>query len=573
VSLRTVEAAFGREVELGFSEIVLYSSSSSTSAPRIPSTLNFSIPLTSDTPQSLHTPRSSLSHVLTATLHPSEPGQPTLSKVVLVQPRRFISHTYVPVVHPETQVLQEPTLVELQIPRTTFVSGEIISLYVTIPSPSRELVVQKGLRLRNVRAELLRLIQVQQQVHDSDEHILSSGKNLYDGHPSASDRPSTALIENTSELVSSMSGQKASSLTASYATTIAHSGASCRFHTSKPVRLRFLLHQPVVGSTDSHTDTQSTESNHFQGGPDSILITQSTVLHSVTFQLNVHVSFIDISTSTEHISTISVPVVIVAPPAPLPEVDQDFDCAYQKKHDRPPARTVRYDEESSGPNHEEAGPSYLNFIPPPPFEERDAPPPFSTGINSSARLPTFLESEAEIIVPPIETVTEPVPFSIAGEGTQFGFSASEQFDGHSDDTEPPVPPTVPHLADVDLGVTDFTGPEQTEHAINNLSLILEHDDAVAVATDEHLPPPPPVMDDPSDPPPSIDSDFRSPRSLTQTSSPHGSASPLPSPAAPVGGAPSEGNAPPPYLHNDGTGDEYNVMRPPPYTDFVPAASI
>ena len=52
---------------------------------------------------------------------------------------------------------------------------------------------------------------------------------------------------------------------------------------------------------------------------------------------------------------------MLPPPAPLPEVEQSIDEAYQKKHDRPPARTVREDEHDSAPRYfeGEAGPSAL----------------------------------------------------------------------------------------------------------------------------------------------------------------------------------------------------------------------
>ena len=71
-----------------------------------------------------------------------------------------------------------------------------------------------------------------------------------------------------------------------------------------------------------------------------------------------------------------VPAIIIPPSAPLPEVEEWVDAAYQKKHDQPSARTVR--QEDSAPRYHEgaAGPSVPQGRAPPPFEERDAPPSF-----------------------------------------------------------------------------------------------------------------------------------------------------------------------------------------------------
>jgi hypothetical protein len=74
MSLRTVERAYGREIELGQSRTVIYCRWT-PSDPPLPSSVLFSIPLMPDTLQSrVHTPQSSLDHILTASLESIDRG-------------------------------------------------------------------------------------------------------------------------------------------------------------------------------------------------------------------------------------------------------------------------------------------------------------------------------------------------------------------------------------------------------------------------------------------------------------------------------------------------------------------
>ena len=444
-------------------------------------------------------------------------------------------------------------------------------------------MVRQGLRLRNVRAELVRVIKVKREYSedvetDSDSDIapdescnIQGGSSLGASQqsPGSSKMPLSPLF-----------------LGSSYRAIIARSGASCRFHFSRSIQLRFILHQNSAGSpSDSGTNLSRMDSD-----AESPLITQSTLLHTVTFHIKVHISFVDTSNQTERISTIVVPITIVPPLAPLPQVSQAVDDAYQKKHDRPPAKTTREEEvDPSIPHYSEAGPSMHSSGAPPPFEERDAPPPFFVSAleaSSSSRLPTFQESETEIILPEMNDLMNEIPLScfISGEGTLFGFPYSQQFDGHSEDIQQSSTP--PPTLEMASGGTDFTAlADRPNHvSMEAINLVLEpHDEDPRV---EERPPPPPAMDDPSDPPPSIDSDFRSPVVVGQTS-PSRASPPLhaaayhPSDTAmgaiglhistPVLASEearsSHGHAPPPYLtniHRENESDQ--VIRPPPYVD-------
>ncbi|KAF7310740.1 ARID domain-containing protein [Mycena chlorophos] len=524
VSLRSLETAYEHQIELGFAEVVLYAA---TDESPMPSSFLFAIPLMEDTPQSLRTPHSSITHTLTATLHPFDASLAPVSEMLVVHTRRYTSHLHALDPSPETHTLTEPSRVQVQLPRTTFVAGEIVPLYVTIPPPPRQLVVDEGLRLRNVRIELLRIVQVNRD--ESDDEYLAGPSNgvVASPQPSTSKAPATPISPGSS-----------------YQTVIARSGASCRFHSSRPVKLRFILHQP--SPSESPPDLHATLPSDFalvESDAECASITQLTLLHSVTFRLDIHVSFVDMASHTERVSTISIPVIILAPPAPLPEVAPSMEAAYSKKHDRPPTRTVRYEEtDHSAPRYSfgEAGPSAIPAGAPPPFEERDAPPPFfpsaaEARASTSSELPTFLESENEIIIPSDEGHSHPPATDphVIGEGVEFGFPATEQFDGHSEDMQrSSTPPPTMEMATLDSTLVQ-----------SELGLVLEQHPAVE-GTQGDLPPPPPALDDPSDPPPSIDSEFRSPENG-------------PAPERPPTPPPAVVHAPPPYLI---------PATPPPYVD-------
>uniref|UniRef100_A0A0W0G2S7 Uncharacterized protein n=1 Tax=Moniliophthora roreri TaxID=221103 RepID=A0A0W0G2S7_MONRR len=84
ISLRTVESAHTREIELNVSQIILFSRVPDMPLTALPSSLLFAIPLMQDTPQTIHTPISSLTHTLTATLYPTNPMRIPLSKSLAI---------------------------------------------------------------------------------------------------------------------------------------------------------------------------------------------------------------------------------------------------------------------------------------------------------------------------------------------------------------------------------------------------------------------------------------------------------------------------------------------------------
>jgi len=528
-------------------------------------------------PQCIHTPHSSLAHILTATLHPTTSSRLPVSKTLTVHTKRYTSHTHNIPLSPLVHTLDNPARVEVELPRDTFHVGEPIPVYVTIPSPPRDLVVNAGLRLRNVKTELIRSVKARRGAVDEHEPDSDDEADADEG-PSADQHAqegSSSMVHSAEKLQSPLF------MGASYRTVVSKSGASCRFHSSRAIKLRFVLHQSSPSASPSDHTREFDEYRSMESDTQCVSITQTTLLHTVTFRLFVHVSFVDTTNHTERLFSIAIPLNMIPPPAPLPQVEQSMDAAYQKKHDRPPAMTVRHeDNEASAPHYQEgeAGPSYVNNSAPPPFEDRDQPPPpFSQASPStSSRLPTFLESEVEILVPEDAAdhlAPPPLPQPmIPGEGVLFGFPASQHFDGHAEDTRwPTTPPPSLEMATQDTDVTELADMGQPVRAVEALGLVL---DRVENSSGDQ-PPPPPALDDPADPPPSIDSDFRMPGDQQHSSSPSPGInysqseqrqSPPPHISNVEGHLPHP-HAPPPYLNPGSEHESENALRPPPYADL------
>ncbi|KAJ3545888.1 hypothetical protein NMY22_g2260 [Coprinellus aureogranulatus] len=558
VSLRTFERAYLREIELGFTELDLYTRRGGHGS--FPTSFPFSIPLMPDTPQSIQTTHSVLAHTLTALVYPVDHSCQPLRKSLTVYTRRYTSTSTVIATSPEVFSLDEPTRVEVQVPRTSFTSGEDVPLYVTIPPPTRELVVDRGFRLRNVQAELVRVIKVKRE---SDENNGDSDSDT----ESTPTRDGTYLDESQS---SALEGSA----------TRAHEASSSNKPPPSPLFLGSSYQQslPVQELLAASTrrdqfDCGFCSTKHSPLPHRSLAqvffpakVAERTAMQRALLSPKPHCF-----TTSKRISHIVIPIVMLPPAARLPQVPSTIDEAYSKKHDRPPTQTNRYDEDPSIPHYSEAGPSVPHYseagpsmLPgaPPPFDDREAPPPFFATeheASTSSRLPTFQESENEIILPDLDPRVNfpPMLQEIPGEGDVFGFPPSQQFDGHSEDMQrSDTPPPTLEMASHDTDLTSLADLHDTGHVsieTMNLVHVLEpHNDAVLdrLDTNEQPPPPPPAMDDPSDPPPSIDSAFRTPAAMGQQRS---ATPPLP-----------------PYLtpadevrHHH---EQEHVNRPPPYVD-------
>ncbi|CAE7184796.1 unnamed protein product [Rhizoctonia solani] len=572
ITYRSEEHVGINKVELGFSKHVLYSqeqapsSSTSPDTSTLPGVLPFSIPLTPDTPQCLHTSTSAISHTLTVTLESST--LPSASKSIDIHTRRYttIISPYLPVA-PRRISLDAPTPTTVEIPRTIFRSGEPIPLYWDIPPPDRA-VIQRGARLRNLRAELVRLIRVDTGDEDDDDDAESLVSEDETGWaPTEPDMnlfnspPPTAGFEKGSSMQADQ--QSTSGLLPSggpmHPTIVTRSGAPARLHPTRHVRVRLVLHGL---SHNPDADIQQQENTHEVCAS----ISQTTLMHDVSFHVILRASFL--IDGQEQTIKARIPITIIPRVIPQVEIPGEIEEAYMKKHDKPPTRTVRADDadHEEGPSNGpppafEEGPHILGNEPaaPPPFVDAPytAPPMDPSGSQPPAfheselraneqdgRLPTFFESESAAVaasssstsrVPPpapsgtFGEWTQASPNSemelrFPGEGSTYGFPPNEQFDGLTlglprNEQGLPNDPGLSHphsravlSPDILADINSDPPPPLTpvgEDVVSNLAMRLQLLAAAASSDhNENAPPPPPALDDPADPPPSINDHFR-----------------------------------------------------------------
>jgi hypothetical protein len=150
VRLRTAKSTLddATEIELACATVALPDTSTGA--------LTFSIALAGATPQALATPLSALTHTLSA----SVTGAPALECATAVFPVRHSPARLVLPPAPRTVHSDVPTAVSAEVSRTAFFAGEHVPVYVRVPPPAGALVVTEGLRLRNVRVEIVRTIRV-----------------------------------------------------------------------------------------------------------------------------------------------------------------------------------------------------------------------------------------------------------------------------------------------------------------------------------------------------------------------------------------------------------------------------
>lgn len=342
---------------------------------------------------------------------------------------------------------------------------------------------------------------------------------------------------------------------------VAKSGATCRFHETKPVKIRLLLRLPPPDLAPGSVSSEIVDS-WVADTRECALITQSTLLGSVEFKLITSVSFILKSESRERIVSLPLPITILPPQAPASEADPNLEAAYRKKHDRPPLKTTRH------PQADGAGPSGPSQAPPP-FDDSDVPPPFTSEATHQSQPPTFNESQADMSdvqaftddmqCSQQQTATRYVP---EGEGAEFGFHVSEEFDGTRNPNDHPS------------SAFQMQPEVRTQVPTRLLDLPVSRN-AEGVSTRDSLPPP--GIDDPVDPPPAIDQAYITATnvegnlSLDPPPPPHSDEDPHPirttSPPPPSASRDTVNAAPPPYLSPPSNDEPRNsVIRPPPYVE-------
>ena len=435
---------------------------------------------------------------------------------------------------------------------------------MTVPVPTTHTVINEGLRLRSVRAELVRSVQV---LEPAKEAVAPLSIRLMDGTPNHQDLPppfTPVATSSTARDIPVVNGVETPPSSVHFS-TFTRSGAAARFHSSRPVRLRLLLHAAATPSTPLY---HPLDTSNEQG---DCPISQHTVLHNVAFALEVYASFLlhspapadrpstsashSHSQTTESSTTLRVPLTILPPRAPWRSAEQeiistneaDLEAHYRKKFDKPPERTIRApDADTVVGSSGGAGGSAA--VPPPPFEE--APPPFvegneGNGPTEAGLPPTFSESQSVAVapaarVPGYAEAEEPglvanstdgtaavledsdTLLAAEGEGVTFGFRPEEQFDGLEGDTAAGIrsaspPPPIERSAE-DADVTAFAELAQGGRAALVEALIVAEgmvmgreatvEGLAAISMAENDPAPPfDFPDDPTDPPPGIDAAF------------------------------------------------------------------
>ncbi|SPO31931.1 uncharacterized protein UTRI_06653_B [Ustilago trichophora] len=256
--------------------------SSNAVLPTMPSTMPFSFPLTADLPHCVHLRDSSLTYTITAQLFSQDVTKlPHAIKTVPVHLVRYtrpgllndielaeIDGAALPndvyTLQPHNWVKQLPTLVYAQINRTIFRRAEPIDIRVRIPPPDPTSVSEKGLKLRAVEADLVRII-----------HVKRSNVEEGDGEDTST-ADDTATHPHVHEAL------------------LAHSGKLCRFHSKRPVLLRLTLHPPFdrANMPHPHPDHDALASGPVfgrGGGGGCESISQETLMHKVSFEVRIKV--------------------------------------------------------------------------------------------------------------------------------------------------------------------------------------------------------------------------------------------------------------------------------------------
>ncbi|KAG8933027.1 hypothetical protein FRC03_008646 [Tulasnella sp. 419] len=603
VTLKTVETVPNQTIELAASTVELFSAtgaSSSRTRP-LPSSLPFSIHLTDDIPQAVSTPNSSVAHSLTATLYPIDKSKPPIVSSAPVQIRRFTTALSPQIiVAPRTLTFESPTRLSIQLPRAIFRVGEPIPVYVTVPPPQRS-VLESDLRLRNLKAELVRVVKVgpveQKAVEVSSPGEgtweISEGARISDdltaqrGKPPLPTKGGSILPPPPLGLATPSTSSSSQGDSTTWSTVVTRSGASCRFHPSRSVQLRLVLHSGNLDEGDPEANPPDVDT---AAGS----ITQSTVMHQISFHVHVELAFVAQSTHTSTSVHGRIPIIIIPALAQQPEVADDLEQGYMKKHDKPPVKTNRVTEDVSGgpPAFDDTISSSIILsqdIAGPSFD----PPPFTSEPGGSG-LPSFYESEvaaggssapsyggsvpAELRFPG-EGVSYggsvPTELRFPEEGVSYGFRPEDQYDGISHSFAAPPPAAVQTVADVQAAaeLAHLIQQVADTHAMN--MVVGNQGDSVLAPPGDFLPPPPPAMDDPMDLPPTIDDRFHSiSRSQLERETiayaaaaqvEHGGDHPHPPPTpggGPVTSPPSV--QPPPYLGE--TGNVPGSGAPPSYLD-------
>lgn len=417
----------------------------------LPSTLPFSLSLTSDLPHCIHLPTSSLSYELTSTIESCDPNTfPDVHKTVPVHLTRYSRPG--PLDRNESEQpydwnLYSPTPMKIQINKTLYRRAEPIRVFVRIPPPQDRKLLSLG--LRSIEANLIR------------------------------------IITNKS------SGAKHELL-------LAHSGKLCRLHSSKDIVLRLQLRPPFDSSNMPYPhpdyDTARGGPIHGRGGGGGCeSISQETLLHDVVFVVGIRIC---IRGDGGNRRDILLDRQISILPGAAGDEEQDL-IRNKEKH----SESINYfhaeDSTQAGPSsqslsvvddYEEEYDGYEDVGRPLSLEDDDSQSSEAIPIEEGPP-PSLLESQNDIQVEvEVDGIGQGVLRS-TNAGTEIPQDYVWRTDGVPSSDELPPPPVSPQL--VDQANSAFSTQEE---AINRSPIVSNQRDRISGvdANDEvsvHFPPP------------------------------------------------------------------------------------
>ncbi|EPQ27889.1 uncharacterized protein PFL1_04633 [Pseudozyma flocculosa PF-1] len=327
-AIQGTEADGEDEVELFSARQVLWDASAATSStapsPALPSTMPFSFPLTPDLPHCIHSRQSSLTYHIEARLvGPPSSGLTDAVKVVPVHLTRYTrpgpldQHALQEIdgaelrrdefsLRPHTWTVHSPTTAYIQLNKTIFRRAEPIDVKVRVAPPSQESVTEKGLKLRAVEADLVRIITVKRPDSAMDGKARSHADQDTPGYPTAAEEKAALASIHGQDPTEAMSSSQAepsgshddyAAVLVGQEALLAHSGKLCRFHSQKPVLLRLTLHPPFdpANMPHPHPDHDALASGPVfgrGGGGGCESISQETVMHVVSFEVRIKVAIL-----------------------------------------------------------------------------------------------------------------------------------------------------------------------------------------------------------------------------------------------------------------------------------------
>ncbi|KAK4057658.1 hypothetical protein OIO90_001306 [Microbotryomycetes sp. JL221] len=309
-----------------------------------------------------------------------------------------------PSVVPQIHSISEPVALSLRLAKTVFTRSEPVELAVKVHVPSAEIIQKEGLRLRTISAELVRKISA---IHIEDDKATRH----------ASDASTARVIDDEIHEPDESSTTSVPTLpndAPPHVTVLARSGKSARFSLTRPIVIRLLLHPPRPPSCES--------------------ISQSTILHNISFEVRVTIGLVATPRGEQHQNRdcIISRTIYIVPDLPSSRADKQKEVERDLESDDESASPYPLSSSGYTPAFDGPVPSYVeaeysgSWTPePPPM----SPPPHSA------------QSSNNLVSPP------PPPHPQVGTSSSYldysnaDSTFEEEYDGYED-----ISAALSHLA-------------------------------------------------------------------------------------------------------------------------------